>query len=194
MKFTALVALSFAIGLLPHFVNANEESQVGTASAPSLPNQELHFVSVLTLRGVVLSLDPVQLLITLRNSDGKVSTFEVRRKSDLEGVKAGDSVAVRYFEGSQVYKTKSRRTATISSVNNGLVTDNSRIAGKRQRRFATVVAVDLPDQELTVEGKDGNPETLMISNPEQINGLKAGDQVEIERAEALVLSIEKDAR
>ena len=195
MKPIAAITLSLVVGLFslfPHYATAGEQSQNGTTSAPSAPPSELHFVSILKLQGVVSNLDSKKRLITLRSSDGKGSTLEVRRRGDLKGVKIGDRVTVRYFEGARIRKPKSGRATTISSLKDGLTVNESGTPSKTQRRLATVRTIDLADQELTVEGGDGSVETLMISDPGQLINIKAGDQVEIERTQALALSIQKE--
>ena len=87
------------------------------ASAPSAgvsakEGDELHFVSVLTLHGEVVAIDPANRFVTVRDPNGHSLKLEVRSEKDLESRKAGDRVVARYFEGAQIDKKKASRSGS----------------------------------------------------------------------------------
>lgn len=164
------------------------ESTVST-QVPVYSGDELHFVTVLTLNGEVVAIDPASLLITLKTTQGRASTLEVRSEKDLEAIKQGDRITARYFEGAQIGKAKVEGGAPIASLNEGI---NAMASGKGHPLVVSVESVDPIDQEVTLKGPDGSLETIEVTNPEHLRRIKVGDQVVITHAESLALSLEKN--
>ena len=57
--------------------------------------------------------------------------------------------------------------------------------GGKHALAAAVERVDADDQEVTLKGPDGSPDTIMVSNPEQL--------VAITRPQGLALSVERES-
>jgi Cu/Ag efflux protein CusF len=55
----------------------------------------------------------------------------------------------------------------------------------------TITAVDRKAQKVTIKGPQGNQETVKVKNPKNLEGVKAGDMVEITYAQALAVSLDK---
>jgi hypothetical protein len=162
----------------------------GTAT----PGNELHFVSVLTIHGEIVAIDRTNRLVTLNSPTGETSTLEARNEKDLEPLKVGDRVLIRYFEGGQISKNKQREAASPFSLKQGMIA--GKLGGpsaKKHALVATVEAVDAAEQEITLRGPDGSLETIMVANPEYLRHVKAGDHVGISHAQALALSFEKES-
>ena len=165
---------------------------VATTHATGTPGNELHFVSVLTLHGEIVSIDRGNRLVTLKSPSGETSTLEARNEGDLEPLKVGDHVLIRYFEGAQIGRNK-REAGPPFSLKDGIIA--GKLGGPSAKEHAlivTVEAVDAAEQEVTLRGPDGSLETIMVANPEYLRHIKAGDRVGISHAQALALSLEKE--
>ena len=187
-----LAAISMSVGLCvacTTIARAQQPSEsTATTQVPVNAGDEIHFVSVLTLNGEVVAIDPASLLITLKTPQGRASTLEVRGQKDLEAIKPGDRIAARYVEGAQIDNAKAGGGAPVASLNEGI---NALTAGKGQPLVVSVESVDAINQEVTLKGPDGSLETIEVANPEHLRRIKVGDQVVITHAEALALSLEK---
>lgn len=197
MKTIATIALCIALVItftLP--VAACGQSQTGSAASTQSSTKrddELHFVSVLTLRGELTNIDRANCLVSIKDQAGHSTTLEVRSEKDLNSLKAGDRVVVHYVEGARVEKKKSPGKAASVSLNDGIsIAEESGSAKKTHALVASVGTVDAADQEVALREPDGSIETIMVVNPEDLGQIKAGDEVIIRRAEALVLSIERE--
>jgi hypothetical protein len=166
---------------------------VAIAQVSPKESDELHFVSVLTLHGEVVAIDPANRLVTVRDANGHSSKLEVRSEKDLDSLKVGDRVVARYVEGAQINKKKLRGPARAASLNDGMTTgsDFGGTASKGHMLVATVENVDAAEQEVTIKGEDGSLETIMVANPKYLRHIKVGDHVVITGAQALALSLEK---
>ncbi len=192
---TTLLCIAFVITFTLPAV-ACEQPQTGSAASTqssTARDEELHFVSVLTLRGEVTKIDPRNCLVTIVDPKGHSSTLEVSSEKDLDSLKAGDRVVIHYFEGARINKNKSAGKTPHVSLNNGISVAEVSGRAKMTHIVASVGTVDAADQEVTLREPDGSIETIMVVNPEDLGRIKAGDQVVIRRAEALVLSIEKES-
>jgi hypothetical protein len=177
------------------FAIAGEQSQAGSTPSPQVPGfaDELHFVTVLTLRGKVVAVDPANRRVTVKDSKGDTSSLEVRSEKALDSLKAGDRVVVRYFEGAQIRKKKATKAGPNASLNDGIIGGEPGGPSKKKHALvASVEAVDAMDQEVTLKGAGGSIETIMVVNPENLGHITVGDQVVITRAQALALSVEKE--
>ena len=189
------ICLAFSFTYLPAGVAAEQPQTASTAGGQvsPTPGDELHFVSVLTLRGQVVAVDPGKLLITVKSDEGRYSNLEARREQDLQGLKVGDLITVRYFEGAQIRERKHREAASAFSLKDGIM--GATLGGpssKKHEIVAAVEKVDAANQEVTFRAPDGSLETVMVSNPEYLEHVKVGDRVAMTRVQALALSMKKE--
>ena len=167
---------------------------VATTHATGTPGDELHFVSVLTLHGEIVSIDRGNRIVTLKSPSGETSTLEARNEKDLEPLKVGDYVLIRYFEGAQIGRNKQREAGPTFSLKDGIIA--GKLGGPSVKEHAlilTVEALDAAEQEVTLRGPDGSLETIMVANPGYLRHIKTGDRVGISHAQALALSFEKES-
>lgn len=185
---TLCIVLSIGFG---GFAVAEDQAAKADAGAETsgTPTDELHFVSVLTLNGDVVAIDPATLLVTIKGSNGASSAIEVSGDKELENIKPGDHVVVRYFEGGEISKGKATG-AVVGSLNDGLVGQASR--GKHPP-VASVERVDALNQEVSIRGADGSLETIEVTNPQHLRQIKVGDQIVITHAQAAAVSLEKQS-
>ena len=65
---------------------------------------------------------------------------------------------------------------------------------RQQRALSTSVErVDALNQEITLKGPEGSLETIMVSDPEYLSHIKAGDRVVITLPKGLALSLERES-
>jgi hypothetical protein len=191
VRFAVCISLIFACTRVV-VAGAKPEPAATASQPPSAPGDELHFVSVLTLEGEVASIDLANRLVTLRGPKGDTSTLEARNEKDLEPLKAGDHVTIRYFEGAQIAKYKKRDEGPGFSLKHGITAAKlSGPSSKKHAVIATVAKIDTAEQEVTLKGPDGSLETVMVANPAYLEHVKVGDRVGLARAQAMVLSLEK---
>jgi hypothetical protein len=186
--------LALSIGSTASLLAGGQPQDASAASGQvsAKEGDELHFVSVLTLHGEVVAIDPANRFVTIREPNGHVLKLEVRNEKDLESLKAGDRVVARYFEGAQISKKTLRGAVPAASLNEGM--RGAEFGGHANKEHALVTSVehiDSAEQEVTIKGRDGSIETIMVANPEDLRHIKVGDRVVIKGAQALAISLEK---
>ena len=192
MKPAAMIALGLVLGVASVRYACGQESQsppVGSGASEA-PTYNLHFVNVLTLKGEVATADPANLLVAIRQSNGNVATMEVRSKDDLEGIKPGDRVSVQYFEGGQISKPEGSEAPALASLRDGLIGAGG--SAMKKHLVGSVERVDTYSMEVTLKGSDGSLQTIEVTNPEDLESVKAGDAVVITSAQALALKLTKE--
>ena len=189
------VGIAFSVSYAG-FAVAGEQPKAGSASSPQAPASadELHFVTVLTLHGELVAVEPANRRVTIKDSKGDISSLQVRSEKALQSLRVGDRVVVRYFEGAQIGKKRAAKAIPVASLNDGIIEAAAGGLSKKKRPLvASVEAVDAMEQEVTLKGPDGSIETIMVVNPQDLRRIRVGDQVVITRAQALALSIEKES-
>ena len=193
MKTIAAIGLCIVLAVSDtQFALAQEQPKAessATTQDSTTTGDELHFVSVLTLNGKVVAVDPASLMVTLKGAGGGSSTLQVRSEKELEAVKPGDHVVVRYIEGSEV--SKGKVGTAVPSLTDGIVGAELGGTSTKHPLVASVERVDAVDQEITIKGPDGSLETIEVTNPGHLKQIKVGDKIVITHAEALAISIEK---
>jgi len=197
MRTIAAIGLGIVLSVIyAYFAVAQEQSQ--SESTLSTQNSaatgdELQFVSVLTLNGDVVAVDPASLLVTVKGASGSSSTLEVRSEKELDAVKPGDHVTVQYFEGTQIGKAKSGAAVSVPTLREGIVGAELGGLSTKHQLVVSVEGVDATNQEVTIKGPDGSMETIVVTNPGHLRQIKVGDKIVITHAAALALSIEKES-
>jgi hypothetical protein len=192
MKPAAMIALGLVLSVACVRYASGQESQSPPVSTgeSAAPVDNIHFVTVLTLKGEVVTVDPANLLVTIRQANGNVATMEVRSTGELEGIKPGDRVKVQYFEGGQIGKPEGSEAPTLASLRDGIIAASG--TAMKHHLLGSIERVDLYSQEVTLKGSDGTLQTIEITNPEDLENVKAGDTVVITNAQALALSLTKE--
>jgi hypothetical protein len=196
MRSVAVVAICIALGVSNISVAVGEQQAQPATGTPvsATSDDQLHFVSVLTLRGEVVAVDPVNRLVTVKRSEGGTTTLEARRQEDLTALKLGDRITVRYFEGAQIREERLGEAVPKFSLKDGMI--GATLGGpsrKNHALVASVEAVDVANQEVTLKGPDGSRETIMVANPGYLKNIKVGDKVGMTRVQSLALSLEKES-
>jgi Cu/Ag efflux protein CusF len=149
---------------------------------------------VITETATIVAIDSTSRLITLKNEAGRSETIyagpEVQRFAAL---KVGDKVTFKYWE-SIVYaiqppgaKPPEPRTAAIVRRPG---TQPGATASEQLTTVVTIKAIDLKVPSVTVTTADGSVMSFKVEEPKNLEGVKAGDKVQVTYTRALAVSVE----
>ena len=146
-----------------------------------------------TATATVTKIDQATRSITLRMPSGAEETFtvgpEVKRFSEL---KAGDTIKATYYE-SLVFQLRKPGAppAEGATVGGGRLKQTPGGAlGAQVTMTVTVKAVDMAAGSITVVTSDGRTVTRKVADKKNLEGVKAGDRIDITYSEAVVVSAE----
>lgn len=153
---------------------------------------------VVKVHGTVSAVDKENRTITLKGPKGNTITLDVQDPSKLEVVKVGDPVVAAYVEAVAVQVKKSGAATPGMSVQESRVGSKpgetpAGAMGREVTVVGTITAVDQKAQTVTIKGPRGNQETVKVKDPKNLQGVKAGDMVEITYAQAFAVSLDKSA-
>jgi hypothetical protein len=142
---------------------------------------------------VIEAIDYTSRLVTLRDSQGISESIrcgpEVER---FNALKVGDKVTFRYYE-SMVYAIRKPGTPAAPPSRGGIVrTPGDRPGGTISEQMTTTVtinAIDMKVPSVTVTSADGRKLSFKVENPKNLEGVKAGDKVEITYTQAVAISV-----
>lgn len=152
-----------------------------------------------TVRGTVAAVDKEKGTVTLKGPKGRTVTLDVKDPEKLEAIKAGDPVVARYMEA-VAFQIKPAGTATA-----GTTTQESRVSskpgetpagaiGREITVTAPITAIDKKANTVTIKGPEGNSATVKAKDPKNLDRIKVGDMVEMTYAQALAVSLDKQAK
>jgi len=152
--------------------------------------------SAVKIHGTVSAVDKENRTVTLKGPKGRTLTLDVKDPSKLEVIKVGDPVVAVYMEAVAIEVKKAGAAMP------GVTVQESRVGSKPGETPAgaigrevtvtgTITAVDRKAQTVTIKGPKGNEETVKVKNPKNLEGVKAGDMVELTYAQALAVSLDK---
>jgi len=134
-------------------------------------------------------------VVTLKDSAGLSDTVlvgpEVKRFNEL---KVGDKVTFRYYE-SVVYQIRKPGTQMTKPAEAAAVvrTEGAKpgaTISEQQVAIVTVNAVDMAVPSVTISTDDGRKMSFRVENKKNLEGVKAGDRVEITYTQALAISVQ----
>jgi len=163
----------------------------------ALAGQTVTETSVIEVKGTIQAIAPATREVTVKTDDGYLQTFAVKPDVKRFGeLKVGDRLSARYHEALVMEVRKPGAPAPTSVTPAG----KARVAGKAvkpsgaivEQQVATVEvkAVDPKAPSITVTGPDGHVTTYKAAHPERLEGVKAGDKIDISYTQALIVSVE----
>ncbi len=163
----------------------------------ALAQQPVVETSEVVVKGTIQALTPATREVTVKTDDGEVRTFAVKPDVKRFGeLKVGDRLTARYHEA----LVMEVRTPGAAAPKSATPAGETRVAGKAARpsgaiveqRVATVEvkAVDPKTPSITVVGPDGHVTTYKVEHPERLQGVKAGDKIDISYTQALIVNVE----
>jgi len=174
-------------------------AQAPAGGDKSAPGTAKGAASAVRVRGTVAAIDKDQGTVTLKGPKGRTLTVEVRDKGKLDAVAVGDPVVAEYTEALVVQLKKSGTAAP------GMKTQETHVSSKPGETPAgmigrevtvttTITGVDRKAHTVTVKGPEGRTETIKAKDPKNLEGVKAGDLVEVTYTQALAISLDKPAK
>lgn len=148
---------------------------------------------VAVVTGKVQKLDPFARAVTLRTADGLMHTvYAGKELKTFDELKAGDTVTVRISE-SVVVAVRPKARLTVIEDSTAAAKRAPDAAGadviQQLKAVVKVESVDLAGQMITYKGADNRNVMRQVADRRLLEGLKAGDTIEItytrERAIAL---------
>jgi hypothetical protein len=146
----------------------------------------------------VQDVDLANRMVTLTGTDGPVAVFAGPEVRNLDQVKPGDRVLVRYREAiaAELVKPGTGVTGVQTSVTSARAMPGDRpfaATTEKTRMTVKVFDVDTVANVVEVTGPSGYNRRVQVMDPkarEFIRGLKRGDEVEVTITEAAAISVQ----
>ena len=143
---------------------------------------------------VITAIDSRNRLVTLKNADGTTDVIycgpEVQR---FDALKVGDKVTFRYHE-SVVYNISKAAdaapTVSLPQIVRSAGGKPGATISQQATAVVTVAAIDPKIPSVTISTSDGNKMSFKVENKKNIEGLKAGDKVQITYTQAFAITVE----
>lgn len=185
-RLTLISSVVAAVALTLSFSSARAMAQ----TKPAMTQGE-----AITESFTITAIDFKNRLITLKDKDGLSETIvagpEVQR---FDALKVGDVVTFRYYESLVTQIVKPGTPAPAAADKSAVVrTEGTRPGGTISRQMTatvTVEAVDLKLSSVTIKQDDGSRSSFKVENPKNLQGVKAGDRVQITYTMALAVSVQ----
>lgn len=155
---------------------------------------ELGEAEVITAQ--VVGIDKQDRAVTLRGSQGNVTTVEVGEDvRNFDQIEVGDTVKVTYYEAVALYFGK---PGTQPSADAGAVVARSE-KGEKPGLYAvgavdisaTVQAINKAERTVTLKGPDGSEATVSVDpSMKEFDNLRVGDTIHARYTEAIAISVE----
>jgi len=148
-----------------------------------------------TATATVQAIDSANRIITLRSEDGTEDTMYVPKEvTRFDQVKVGDKLKVRYHE-SMVFQVRKPGQASNKPDDTASAsrTPGAKPGAQMSRQMTAtvdVVAVDPAVPSITVKTADGRTVTRKIEDKKNLEGVKAGDKIDITFTQAALIAIE----
>jgi Cu/Ag efflux protein CusF len=163
--------------------------------ASGSPQKTVSKSDVMTATATVQAIDSTNRVITLRSEDGTEDTMYVPNDvTRFDQVKVGDKLKVRYHE-SMVFQLRKPGEASNKPGDTAAAsrTPGAKPGAQMSRQVnatVDVVAVDPAVPSITVKTADGRTVTRKIENKKNLEGVKAGDKIDITFTQAALIAIE----
>lgn len=152
-------------------------------------------VDMVKMSATIQAIDGTTRTLTLRDDKGNEDTFTVgpavQRFNEL---KVGQTLNVTYYESLVLQLVKPGEKGGGASFEAALERAKTKLpAGTvaiQDKATVTVKAVDAAVPSITVTTADGRTVTRMVEDKKNIEGVKAGDKIDITYTRALVTSVE----
>jgi hypothetical protein len=150
-----------------------------------------------SIKAKVDAVDVDKRLMTVTGPRGKTVTLRVGPEvRNLDQVKAGDEIVVRYFESIALFVRKggtrpaASETAAVQVAPKGKTP--AAVAVDTVEFTGTVEAIDYAKRRVSVKGPEGKTKTIKVDpSVKRFNEVKKGDQVVLRYTEAVAFSVRK---
>ncbi len=146
---------------------------------------------------LVVGIDATNRVVTLKGHEGKIlSVTAGEQVRNFAQIRVGDRVTAEYTRALTLELKKrglglAGKTETETIVRAPLGAKPAGAIGRQVTMLADVVAVDAGKQILTLRSAGGELVDLFVQDPERLNRIKQGDQIEAVYSEALAIAVEE---
>ena len=143
----------------------------------------------------VKSVDQKTRMVTVVGEDGKPITFKAdERVKNLPQVKVGDHVTVDYFESVAIAVNKPGEAGAAPGSSSSVETapPGEKPAGtatEQETVVANVVKIAPDKKSVTLKTHEGKVETIPVKNPDNLEGVRVGDEVTITATRAVAVAV-----
>ena len=153
-------------------------------------------VEVVKLTGTVKAVDLQNKTVTVEGSGGRTVTVNAQNARNLDQVKVGDRVNLRFTEELALFVRKSDAQPSATQVDMvALAPKGEKPAGLMARTVeltGSVESIDLKNRTVDVKGPAGNVRTFHVDKGvKNFDQIKKGDQIVLRITEAVALSVVK---
>ena len=169
-------------------------SIVTVAGAQSQEGKTVTKQNQMTATVTIKAIDLATRSVTLRSEKGDEDTFTVGPDvTRFDQLKVGDTIRATYYESLvfQVRKPGAPAPTTGAVAAGGRVKEvPGAVLGTQETRTVTVKAVDINAPSITVVTADGRTVTRKIADKKNLEGVTAGDQIDITYTQGLLVAAE----
>ena len=171
-------------------------SMIGIAGLTMAQAQEpVQKANMVKVNATIQAIDQTTRTITLRDDKGNEDSFAVGRAvTRFKELKVGQKVNITYYESIVFQLLKPGEKGSGTSVEAALNRAKSALpAGTvavQDKATVTVKAVDMSVPSITVTTADGRTVSRKIENKKNLEGVKAGDKIDITFTRALVTEVQ----
>lgn len=182
-------------GMLGAAINSMAAAQQkGSGASDAKPGKVV--VEVVKLTGTVKAVDLQNKTVTVEGSGGRTVTVNAQNARNLDQVKVGDKVNLRFTEELAVFVRKSDAQPSATQADMvALAPKGEKPAGLMARTVeltGSVESIDPKKRTVDVKGPAGNVRTFHVDKAvKNFDQIKKGDQIVLRITEAVALSIVK---
>ncbi len=184
MKTAAALASAFALVLAGRILAADT-----AANAPVVVKD------MMNIQATVVAIDKASRTVSLKNPKGEVMELTVDEGvTRFDALKVGDKVSGSYYEEVALELQKPGTPVAPDTI----VAGGGKITGEKPGGAAghtvvttvKILAMDPAKPAVTVRTSDGEQKTYHVRHPELMSQFKVGDQVQVTKTTALLMSVQ----
>ena len=187
---TTLLAIVLTVGLIS-LAAAVESANAAKGAMPGTVA-----VEVIKWSGTVKAVDYDKRTVTLKGKGGKTVTLNAKNAVNLDQVKAGDKVNVKYAEELAVFVQKAGTVPTAEAIQTVALAPKGKMPGgviaNTFQIQANVKSINYRKRTITLVGPEGNTKLYKVGKEvKNFKQVKKGDQIVLQVTEAVALDVEK---
>lgn len=154
----------------------------------------------ITTQAKVVAIDHGTRLVTVEGADGETVTFHVdERVRNLDQVRKGDMVNAVYKRAVVARLMKRSDPDVPTDFVRGMTTAEpgqkpAAEGAQLLEMTATIVKIDRAKREVTLQVPEGDRVTVAVENPSLLDGIKAGDRVDVTYVQSVAISVDEPAK
>lgn len=169
-------------------------SLLSTAQVKAQDTKGQAVMSSITATATVTKINQKTREVTIKTEDGKEHSFVAGDNvKNLAQVKKGDIITITYTEALAYQLRKHNTPGGVTTTQAVAAADSgAKPAGAVAQQTSVTVkitAIDPSVPTVTFMGPRGNTKTIVVKDPQKLNGVKVGDMVDITYTEAIAVEV-----